>query len=272
MTTEAKERAAEPQGSAVDQEMLNQLDEIDAFGVNDNEPDSLDTGSAEPETEAKPVEAAGNEAPATVKEEPAATVLPPDYEERMKKLETELANKTNALHEERMKRKEAQELAVKLGQQPKEKPVFDGSDEYDNQVDKEVSDTIDKVVSPKLVAMQRDIRATNYLLSEQRAKGKYGNYAEVTKDFDKIVDERPDIRHAFFSSEDPAEFAYRTTIAMNFESILDTERKKAKEDAAKEFEARIKTRKTIPSLSLMGGVPLKDPGDESELRKQLDDI
>ena len=173
-----------------------------------------------------------------------------------------------------MKRKEAQELAVKLGraEAAPEKAVFDGSGEYDNQVDDEVRQTIDKHVDPKLQAMQRDIRATNYLLSEQRAKGKYGNYAEVTKEFDKIIDERPDIRHAFFTSEDPAEFAYRTAIAMDFESILDAERKKAKEDAAREFEEGLKTRKTIPSLSRMGGAPLKAPKDESELRRQLDDI
>jgi hypothetical protein len=261
-------QAAEEKAQA---ELQEEIDDLDGFAPPAGE-DHADEAKAVAESQA-------GEQPVAEGDEAAAPAAADDRDERIRKLQQELDNKTKALAEERTKRKEAQELAVKIGE-GRAKPSFEGSDEFeetgsqasDAEVDEEVGRTIDKRVDPKLDEMRVDLRATNYRLSEERAKGKHADYDEVTKGFDKMIDEKPDIRNAFYGSDDPCEFAYRISIAQNFEAFLERERKKVAEETAKKFGQDLSKRRTVPSLSRMGGEGLRPPADESTLRKELDEL
>lgn len=182
--------------------------------------------------------------------------------EEFENIKSEISNLKKALEEERSRRQEAlrmleyyQFLAKAKPQENIQQPKKEEPPEIE-ALKPLVQPIIQETISP----LESETRITKATLSEERARAKYKDYDELVYSNIKTPDGKempflnfvvsdPTLSQLFYNSPDPAEFAYKMAMFLNFEKFLDKAREEGRQEIIKKLEKSSKAPSPLATKS-----------------------
>jgi len=204
----------------------------------------------------------GETPPAGTGEEPPEGEKPPEPPDDLTKLKGQVDNLNKALAEERRKRQEADRLVEYHEFQTRYRAVQGEPPRKKEEEDPDVAalrpiikPLLDEALDP-ITVENRKVKAD---LSEQRARLRYKDYDKVVGEFLPAMQRDPFLMEMFYKSPDPAEFAYRQAIMINWDKFLERAKEEGRQEVVKKLE---KGREAPTSLSKEAGAR---PAGEGEI-------
>jgi hypothetical protein len=202
------------------------------------------------------------EKPPVEEEEAEVEKKPPEPPDELGKLKGQVDNLNKALAEERRKRQEADRLVeyhefqtryrAGQGEPPPRRKEEDPDVAALRPI---IQPLLDEALDP-ITVENRKVKAD---LSEQRARLRYKDYDKVVGEFLPAMQRDPFLMEMFYKSPDPAEFAYRQAIMINWDKFMESAKEEGRQEVVKKLE---KGREAPTSLSKEAGAR---PAGEGEI-------